>query len=119
MSACNPLRRLAACVLAAVLAAGSSPAVAHTRSETHSAWQINGTTVHLQFTVPDLEAQRITSDGAMPSVDQLGRYIAEHVGASSGDQSLQDDRRSAADRVGAGTAATSSPSNARTPTTSR
>jgi HupE / UreJ protein len=63
-----------------------APAVAHTRSETHSAWQINGATVHLQFTVPDLESQRITPDGAMPSVDQLGRYIAEHVGAFSGDQ---------------------------------
>jgi HupE / UreJ protein len=62
-----------------------APAVAHTRSETHSAWQINGATVHLQFTVPDLESQRITPDGAMPSVEQLGRYIAEHVGALSGE----------------------------------
>jgi HupE / UreJ protein len=62
-----------------------APAFAHTRSESHSAWQINGTTVHLQFTVPDLEAKRITPDGAMPSADDLGRYIAAHVGAFSGD----------------------------------
>jgi hypothetical protein len=66
-----------------------APAQAHTRSETHSAWQINGTTVHLQFTVPDLEAQRITPDGSMPSVDQLGRYIAAHVGAFSGDEACK------------------------------
>jgi hypothetical protein len=76
-----------ALVLAPIWALGAvAPAAAHTRSETHSAWQINGATVHLQFTVPDLESQRITSDGAMPSVEQLGRYIAEHVGAFSGDQ---------------------------------
>jgi hypothetical protein len=62
-----------------------SAAFAHTRSESHSAWQIAGTTVHLQFTVPDLEAKRITPDGAMPSVEELGRYIAGHVGAFSGD----------------------------------
>ena len=63
-----------------------SPAFAHTRSETHSAWQISGATVHMQFTVPDLEAKRITPDGAMPTVDELGRYIAAHVGAFSGDE---------------------------------
>jgi HupE / UreJ protein len=62
-----------------------APAFAHTRSESHSAWQISGTTVHLQFTVPDLESKRITSDGSMPSVDDLGSYIAAHVGAFAGD----------------------------------
>ena len=64
----------------------SAPALAHTRSETHSAWLVKGNTVHLQFTVPDLEAKRITPDGEMPSVEQLGDYIAEHVGALSGEQ---------------------------------
>jgi hypothetical protein len=65
------------------------PAFAHTRSETHSAWQIQGGTVHLQFTVPDLESKRITSDGEMPSVEQLGSYVADHVGATSGDQTCK------------------------------
>jgi hypothetical protein len=64
----------------------AAPAFAHTRSETHSAWLIKGNTVHLQFTVPDLESKRITPDGDMPSVEQLGDYIADHVGALSGDQ---------------------------------
>ncbi len=79
-------------LLALVLALGpgfSLPASAHTRSETHSAWQIKGTTVHLQFTVPDLESKRITPDGDMPSVEQLGRYVADHVGAFSGDQACK------------------------------
>jgi hypothetical protein len=65
--------------------AWSPPAFAHTRSETHSAWLVKGNTVHLQFTVPDLESKRITPDGEMPSVEQLGDYIAAHVGALSGD----------------------------------
>jgi hypothetical protein len=76
-------------VLVLALGPGSIPAFAHTRSETHSAWQIQGTTVHLQFTVPDLESKRITADGDMPSVEQLGRYVADHVGALSGDQACK------------------------------
>jgi hypothetical protein len=75
-----------------VLALGpgfSFPAFAHTRSETHSAWQIKDKTVHLQFTVPDLEAKRITPNDEMPSVEQLGSYVADHVGALSGDQACK------------------------------
>jgi hypothetical protein len=76
-----------ALLLGGILAAGLSllhPAAAHTRSETHSAWQIAGNTVRLQFTVPDLEARRITAGGELPSVEELGAYIAAHVGASAG-----------------------------------
>jgi hypothetical protein len=83
------LARLFDAALILVLALGlwtSAPALAHTRSETHSAWLIKGDTVHLQFTVPDLESKRITTDGDMPSVDELGKYVAEHVGAFAGDQ---------------------------------
>jgi hypothetical protein len=84
--------RLIRALLVPLLAVGpgfSFPAFAHTRSETHSAWQIQGATVHLQFTVPDLEAKRITPDGDLPSVEQLGRYVADHVGALSGDQACK------------------------------
>jgi hypothetical protein len=81
------LTRLPRILLALLLALGPMlprPAFAHTRSESHSAWTIKGTMVHLQFTVPDLEAKRITPDGDMPSVEQLGAYIKDHVGALSG-----------------------------------
>jgi hypothetical protein len=84
--------RLVRVLLVPLLAVGpgfSFPAFAHTRSETHSAWQIQGATVHLQFTVPDLEAKRITPDGDLPSVEQLGRYVADHVGALSGDRACK------------------------------
>jgi hypothetical protein len=78
------LFRLAGAV--AVLLCLPTPASAHTRSETHSSWQIHGDTVHLQFTVPDLEAERITPKGDMPSIDELGAYVADHVGAKSGEE---------------------------------
>src|SRR5258708_29505227 len=84
--------RLVHVLLVLVLALGPGfavPAFAHTRSETHSAWQIKGTTVHLQFTVPDLEAKRITANDEMPSIEQLGGYVADHVGAFAGDQACK------------------------------
>jgi len=83
------LARLPQILLALVLALGPGPAFAHTRSESHSAWQIKGAMVHLQFTVPDLESKRITPDGDMPSVEQLGAYIKDHVAAFSGDQACK------------------------------
>ncbi|HLH98252.1 MAG TPA: HupE/UreJ family protein [Xanthobacteraceae bacterium] len=86
------LARFLDALLVAVLVLGpgfSIPAAAHTRSESHSAWLIKGNTVHLQFTVPDLESKRITPDGEMPSVEQLGDYIAGHVGAFSGDDACK------------------------------
>jgi hypothetical protein len=79
-------------LVALVLALGQSlpgPAFGHTRSESHSSWLVKGTSVHLQFTVPDLESKRITPDGDMPSVEQLGAYIADHVGAFSGDDACK------------------------------
>ena len=86
------LMRLLHALLVAALAIGPGwtvPALAHTRSESHSSWLISGNMVHLQFTVPDLESKRITPDGDMPSVEQLGAYIADHVGASSGDDACK------------------------------
>ena len=62
----------------------AAPAAAHTRSETHSAWQVSGSTVHLQFTIPDLEAKRLADPGqAMPSVQKLGDYIGKRVGVTA------------------------------------
>jgi hypothetical protein len=39
--------------------------------------------------VPDLESKRITPDGDMPSVDELGKYVAEHVGAFASAQACK------------------------------
>ncbi len=57
---------------------------AHTLSESLSAWQISGATVRVQFTVPHLEARRLSASGNdLPSSTQLGEYLAKKVGASA------------------------------------
>ena len=62
-------------------------AYAHTLSESYSSWQINGNTVRLQFTVPDLEARRLSDSGKQqPTVEQLDSYLADRVGVTTGDQ---------------------------------
>jgi len=62
-------------------------ACAHTLSESYSSWQINSNTVRLQFTVPDLEARRLSESGKeQPTVEQLGRYLADRVGVATGEQ---------------------------------
>src|ERR1700737_1541491 len=75
-------------VLVFALAFGAPAAVcAHTLSESLSAWRVDGDTVRLQFTVPDLEAKRVTPSGKdLPSSVELGKYLAERVGASSADR---------------------------------
>jgi hypothetical protein len=73
-------------ILAAVLClAGGLTASAHTLSESHSAWQVQGNNVHLQFTVPDLEAKRLSKSGHdMPPSKQLGDYLAARVSVTAG-----------------------------------
>ncbi len=78
------MTRLRLLFLLAGLAWGGLPAAAHTLSESHSSWQIDGATVRLQMIVPDLEAKRLSPSGAdLPSGEVLGRYLATHMGASA------------------------------------
>ncbi len=55
------MKRLLALVLGAVTLAlaGAGPALAHTKSETHSTWRLAGPAVHVTFSVPDVEARRL------------------------------------------------------------
>lgn len=79
------MRHLLAALSLWALACGA--ATAHTLSESHSSWQINGDSVRVQFIVPDLEAQRLSASGKdLPSSAQLGRYLAERLGASANDK---------------------------------
>jgi hypothetical protein len=83
------MRALLALVAALVGLAlvGVAPAAAHTRSETHSAWQVAGRTVHMQFTIPDVEAKRLAGPGeAMPAPARLGKYVADRVAVTAGEQ---------------------------------
>ncbi len=72
----------AACGLAVFfLAAGAG---AHTRSESHSVWEINGADVDLATTIPILELRRLTPNGDLPPDDLVKNYLAARTYASAG-----------------------------------
>jgi hypothetical protein len=69
------------CFLSFLLCA--TPALAHTKSETHSDWRIIGRTVHVTFTVPEIEAHRLaTQADSGPQNGVVAAYLAAHIGAS-------------------------------------
>lgn len=57
----------------------AAPASAHTRSESHSAWTLDGRLVHMSFSVADMETQRI-DNGRLPDNRTLLAYLKAHVG---------------------------------------
>jgi hypothetical protein len=64
-------------LLATVL--GVSAAGAHTRSQSHSVWEINGAGVDLVMTIPAAEADRLSNDQSAPSDDRVKAYLTERV----------------------------------------
>ena len=60
-------------------AVGATPAGAHTRSESHSVWEIKGAEVDLVMTIPVVEADRLSSDRSTPSDEALKAYLTERV----------------------------------------
>lgn len=75
--------RLSSWLLAAALF-GLSVAGAHTRSQSHSVWEIKGAVVDLVMTIPAAEANRLSSDQSAPSDDRMKAYLAERVYPLSG-----------------------------------
>jgi HupE / UreJ protein len=57
----------------------ASAAAAHTRSETHSLWEIRGVDVDLIMTIPVVEADRLSNGSTAPSDDRLKSYLTERV----------------------------------------
>jgi hypothetical protein len=64
-------------LLALLFAAGS--AAGHTRSESHSVWEINGTSVDLVMTIPTIETDRLAAGGGAPSDEQIKSYLSARV----------------------------------------
>jgi len=60
-----------------------APASGHTRSESHSTWLVDGSSVHLTFSVTDLEARRLTPDNRPPNDPQLIAYLAPKLGVTA------------------------------------
>jgi hypothetical protein len=78
------LRVLAAALLCAVLGMAGA-AQAHTRSESHSAWTIDGRNVRMTFSVADVEAARIAPGATRPDDKALLGYLAPRLGVSAGE----------------------------------
>jgi HupE/UreJ protein len=76
-------RQLLGALLAALWVLSASPTVAHTKSETHTVWQITGKTVHLTFTMPVVEANRLAVNGAPPPNARLTDYLSAHLQVTS------------------------------------
>ncbi len=74
-----------ACGLLALLCAlAAGPVSAHTKSETHTVWQIIGKTVHLTFTMPVVEANRLAVNGVLPPPNErISAYLSAHLAVSS------------------------------------
>jgi hypothetical protein len=73
------------CLLAlALLFVLAAPAAAHTLSESHSSWRINGRIVRLTFLLQDQDARRLAPPGQpMPSQRMVGAYLSAHLFARS------------------------------------
>jgi hypothetical protein len=79
------IRRLILGLVVALLG-WSGPVQAHTRSESHSAWTIDGPYVHLAFSVADFEVVRITLDGKRPSDAVLLAWLGDKLGVTSAEK---------------------------------
>jgi hypothetical protein len=80
------MRALFALIASALLLvlSAATPAGAHTRSETQSIWRILGSTVHITFTVPSLEARRLTPDKTIASDAVIAAYLSKHLNVKHG-----------------------------------
>ena len=67
----------------AFLAALGTPALAHTLSETHSAWHVTGSTIDMNFTLPDIEAQRLAPSGQNATDAMITDYLGKHLSATA------------------------------------
>ena len=62
-----------------ILAAVAAPAFAHTRSESHSDWQINGTHVETTVAIPEIEIKRLGPANATITNQQVAQYMQGKV----------------------------------------
>jgi hypothetical protein len=80
--------RVGGLVALIALAGFAAQADAHTKSTSYSSWRIEGASVYLSFTLPLVEAARLSQAGeAQPSNDRLASYLASHLSVTAGARS--------------------------------
>jgi hypothetical protein len=78
------LRRRAAFAVLLFAFIAPAAALAHTKSESHSAWEIASDQVHLEFSIPLIESARLAHAGEQqPSNATVLAYLGSRLGASS------------------------------------
>ncbi len=65
--------------LAALLIIAAGQAGAHTRSESHSVWEISGSNIDLVMTIPAVEIARLAIGDAPPPDSLVIQYLSERV----------------------------------------
>jgi hypothetical protein len=79
-----PLKALLA--VAALTLGCAAPALAHTRSESHSDWQINGSHIEATIAIPDTTLKMLKPPEAWLRTDQIARYLAGKVSVTADGQ---------------------------------
>ena len=64
--------------------AGAGAAFAHTRSESHSDWQIEGTHIEATVAIPEIEVKRLGPPGSTITNEQVARYMQGKATVSAG-----------------------------------
>src|SRR6185312_3018936 len=64
--------------------ASASAAFAHTRSESHSDWQIEGTHIETTVAIPEIEVKRLGPPGSTITNEQVARYMQGKASVSAG-----------------------------------
>jgi hypothetical protein len=68
-----------ACVWACGALCAAGAVHAHTRSQSHSVWEINGVNVDLVMTIPSIELERLSSGTEPPRDEQVENYLLPRV----------------------------------------
>jgi hypothetical protein len=81
------VRRLYRTFIACLVGLCALPCFAHTLSESLSAWQVQGKQVQVQFTIPELEAKRLSASGNdVPPSTELGAYLTSKLSMTADGQ---------------------------------
>ncbi len=81
----NPFPKARSLIALGALLGLAGQAGAHTQSTSYSSWRIDGPDVRVTYSVPLVEAARLSRDGAsQPSDERLLEYLTERLAVSAG-----------------------------------
>src|SRR5438105_9850748 len=76
-------------LLSLIVVFSTTPVFAHTKSETQSVWRIVGSTVHVAYTIPEIEIPRLAKNGTLPADADVTDYVRRNVTVLHGSDQCQ------------------------------